>query len=113
MSGWGGSNGGGFSWNSECEATTSLADLNHTVLAPLEGATYYLGQQVNISWQSGIRSEVVHIDGPPWAGGVHPVSWQWSVFLESDDNKTSLTIMGIYSHLSLSSLNLPLSRFVH
>lgn len=101
MSGWGGNSGGGGGggppfWNNDCEATTSPADLNGTILAPPEGATYRQGERMDLSWQSGLRSEVLRIDGPPWAGGFHPASWQWSAFLESEDGSTNVTILGMH-----------------
>ncbi|RYP00648.1 hypothetical protein DL766_009046 [Monosporascus sp. MC13-8B] len=92
MGGWGGG-GGRPSWGTECEATTPPADLSHTVFEPPEGATYSPGDLINLSWQSGIRSDVLTIDGPPWAGGFHPANWQWSVYLQSENLATKITIL--------------------
>lgn len=96
MSGWGGNTGGAPPfWSSNCEATTSPVDLSHTVLGPPEGVSYHPGEQISVNWQSGVRSDVLRIDGPPWAGGFHPASWLWSAFLQSEDEKTSVTIIGM------------------
>ncbi|KAK7757530.1 hypothetical protein SLS62_000545 [Diatrype stigma] len=94
MSGRGGNIGGAPPfWSSSCEATASTTDLSHTVLAPPGGVTYHPGEQINVNWQSGVRSDVLRVDGPPWAGGFHPASWLWSAFLQSEDEKTSVTII--------------------
>ncbi|RYP92535.1 hypothetical protein DL770_001293 [Monosporascus sp. CRB-9-2] len=92
MAGWGGG-GGGPPWGNECEATTPPADLSRTIFEPREGATHSPGDLINLSWQSGIRSDVLTIDGPPWAGGFHPANWQWSAYLQSEDLATKITIL--------------------
>ena len=99
MSGWEGSSSSGSGlpfWSNDCEAPANPANLSHTVLAPPEDVTFHPGEQINISWHSGIRADVLKIDGPPWAGGFHPASWQWSAFLQSEDEKTSVTILGMW-----------------
>ncbi|RYP27151.1 hypothetical protein DL768_011303 [Monosporascus sp. mg162] len=92
MGGWEGGNGRP-SWGNECEATTPPVDLTRTIFEPREGATYSPGDLINLSWQSGIRSDVLTIDGPPWAGGFHPANWQWSAYLQSKDLATKITIL--------------------
>ncbi|RYP30058.1 hypothetical protein DL767_006409 [Monosporascus sp. MG133] len=91
--GGGGGGGGRPSWGNECEATTPPVDLSRTIFEPREGATYSPGDVINLSWQSGIRSDVLRTDGPPWAGGFHPVNWQWSAYLQSEDLVTKITIL--------------------
>ena len=82
----------------DCEPKTEPQDLSHKVLAPAGGASYQAGEQMTVSWQSGLRSEALRIDGPPWAGGFHPASWQWSAFLRPEaEGREDLTIMGTYS----------------
>ncbi|RYO80615.1 hypothetical protein DL764_009876 [Monosporascus ibericus] len=92
MGGWGGS-GGRPSWGDECEAATAPVDLSGTIFEPREDATYFPGDLIHLSWQSGIRSNVLTVDGPPWAGGFHPANWQWSAYLQSEGLATKLTIL--------------------
>ncbi|RYP69774.1 hypothetical protein DL771_005883 [Monosporascus sp. 5C6A] len=92
MEGWGGGSGRP-PWANECEVTTPPVDLSGTIFEPREGTTYSPGDLINLSWQSGIRSDVLTIDGPPWAGGFHPASWQWSAYLQSEDLVTEMTIL--------------------
>ena len=92
---WG--NGSGHGGPNNCEPKTAAKDLSHQVLAPAGGASYHTGEQVTVSWQSGLRSEALHIDGPPWAGGFHPASWQWSAFLQPEGEAEEVTILGTYA----------------
>ena len=89
---WGNGNGG----PNDCEPKAEPQDLSHQILAPARGASYRAGEQVTVSWQSGERSEALRIDGPPWAGGFHPSSWQWSAFLRPEaEGQEDVTIMSV------------------